>query len=105
MSKFQVQVGIPMVKSNRGRKPTDFPLGDLVVGASFRMDCDIESKKEVESWRRKFRVSAERFNEKLEAKHKYTTALVREMDEVVDDNGEPTGEQIEVTGVRVWRTE
>lgn len=86
---FEIQSGIPMVSSSRGRKPTQFPLDQMEVGDTFLIELDPTSKKQVESWRRKFLNAKKRFNEQYEGK--FTTAVV---------NSESHG-----VGLRVWRTE
>jgi hypothetical protein len=78
-----------MVSSRRGRKATAFPLADMEVGDTFLIECDVESKKEVESWRRKLLTAKKRFSENYEGK--FVTAVV---------NSPEHG-----TGIRVWRTE
>lgn len=81
---FVIEKDVAPVSSKRGRKPTEFPLGDMEVGDSFLIPCDSTVKKEVESWRRKFLVAKKRFNEEFEGK--FTTAVVSD-------------------GLRIWRTE
>ena len=63
------------------------------VGVSFLIPCDVTSKKDVESWRRKLLVAKKRFAETLEEgdERKFTTAVV---------NSEEQG-----VGLRVWRTQ
>lgn len=86
---FNIETGIDIPTSNRGRKPTEFPLTEMEVGNTFLIALDPEDKKQVESWRRKFLTAKKRFNEKYEGK--FTTAVV---------NSEQHG-----VGLRVWRTE
>jgi len=87
---FVIQAGIAPVSNKRGRRPTDFPLGDMDVGHSFLIECDINEKKVVESWRRKLLVARKRFVEAgADESVKFMTAIVN------DEHG---------TGLRVWRT-
>lgn len=86
---FTIETGIPMVNTHRGRKPTEFPLTEMEVGQTFLIECDVENKKEVESWRRKFLTAKKRFSENYDGK--FTTAVV---------NSAEHG-----TGIRVWRTQ
>lgn len=86
---FQIETGIPMVTSTRGRKPTQFPLEEMDKGDTFLIECDPTDKKAIESWRRKFLTAKKRFAEQYEGK--FTTAVV---------NSETHG-----TGLRVWRVE
>lgn len=64
---FKVESGIPFVsnRGGRGRKPTAFPFDDMDVGDSFLIHCDSQSKKALDSWRRKLRVAKQRYNEAL----------------------------------------
>ena len=52
---FQIESGVPIPKiAGRGRAATvTFPFGDLDIGDSFLIPCDVSDKKAVESWRRK----------------------------------------------------
>jgi hypothetical protein len=57
---FQIVSGIPMPVAARGRKAVDLPLGLMNKGDSFLIPFDVtaeESKKTLESWRRKVLVS------------------------------------------------
>ena len=85
---FTIESGVAPISNQRGRKPTDFPLGDMGVGDSFLIPIsssdDEDSKKQVESWRRKFLIAKKRFSETFEGK--FQTAVVE-------------------GGLRVWRTE
>ena len=82
---FVIESGVAPVSGKRGRKPTEFPLGEMAVGDSFLIALeDTSVKKDVESWRRKFLVAKKRFNEEFEGK--FQTAVVE-------------------GGLRVWRTE
>lgn len=90
---FELESGVSPVSGKRGRKPTDFPLDQMDVGISFLVPCNVEAKKEVESWRRKLLVAKKRFMETLDEgdERKFTTAVV---------NSDELG-----TGLRVWRTQ
>jgi hypothetical protein len=94
---FTIESGVAAISNKRGRKPTDFPLGEMAVGDSFLIPIAVEMaegateaahaeevKKQVESWRRKFLIAKKRFNEAFEGK--FQTAVVE-------------------GGLRVWRTE
>lgn len=83
---FQLEAGVPIISGKRGRKPTEFPLGDMEVGYSFLIPCNTQEKKEVESWRRKLLVAKKRFIEENGEGYKFQTAVVAE-------------------GLRVWRTQ
>lgn len=84
---FTIEADIPMASGKRGRKPTEFPLGDMNVGDSFLISCDTTDKKVVDSWRRKLLVAKKRFAEQYDAEGiKFQTGTV---------DG----------GLRVWRTE
>lgn len=78
---FEVQSNVPVVASARGRKPTPFPLAQMDVGDSFLIPCDSQSKKELDSWRRKLLVARKRMG----ADWQFKTAIVAD-------------------GLRVWRT-
>jgi hypothetical protein len=80
---FQIESGITMKITGRGRPPgaARFPLADMDVGHSFLIPCDVENKKEVDSWRRKLLAEKKRMDG-----GKWQTALTSE-------------------GLRVWRTE
>ena len=82
---FQIESGVPLPKAKRGpgRKATEFPMGDMNVGDSFLMPCDVKDAKTLANWRRKFLLAKERFLTQYEAAFKTAT---------VED------------GVRVWRT-
>jgi len=86
---FVIQAGIAPVSNKRGRRPTEFPLDEMDVTHSFLIECDINDKKAVESWRRKLLVAKKRFAEGGNDSIKFTTAVVS------DEHG---------TGLRVWRT-
>ena len=90
---FQLESGVSPVSGKRGRKPTELPLDQMDVGISFLIPCNVEEKKEVESWRRKLLVAKKRCMETLDEgdERKFTTAVV---------NSEELG-----TGLRVWRTQ
>ena len=92
---YKIESGVPFAvkRGGRGRKPSEFPFTDMEVGDSFLIPCDVTSKKEVESWRRKLLVAKKRFAETLEEgdDRKFTTAVV---------NSEEQG-----VGLRVWRTQ
>ncbi len=90
---FQLETGVRQTTGKRGRKPTEFPLDQMDVGVSFLIPCNVEEKKEVESWRRKLLVAKKRFAESLDEgdERKFTTAVV---------NSEEQG-----VGLRVWRTQ
>jgi hypothetical protein len=94
---FVIESGVAPVSNKRGRKSTEFPLGDMSVGDSFMIptvptmpeDATAEaiavaSKKLLESWRRKVLIAKKAFCAEFEGK--YQTAVV---------DG----------GLRVWRTE
>ena len=94
---FVIQAGIPKTTAPRGRKPTEFPFGDMEVGTSFLIPVEKtedtkEFEKTIESWRRKLRTSLKSFNEEFEGK--FETGVVTEKDE----------DGATVHGVRVWRT-
>ena len=78
---FEIESGIPVAVSARGRKPTAFPLAHMDVGDSFLIECDTNSKKVLDSWRRKLLVARKRLDPDLQLR----TAVV---------DG----------GLRVWRT-
>lgn len=82
---FQIESGVPLPKAQRGpgRKATEFPIGDMQVGDSFLMPCDVKNAKELANWRRKFLLAKKRFLSTYEGAFKTLT---------VDG------------GIRVWRT-
>ena len=84
---FVIESGVAPVTGKRGRKPTEFPLDQMSVGDSFLIPCNVQEKKEVESWRRKLLVAKKRFAEGYEDgdQFKFTTAVMAD-------------------GLRVWRT-
>ncbi len=81
---FSVESNVPLVAHARGRKPTQFPLDEMGVQDSFLIACDVENKKAVDSWRRKFAVAKKQFLA-LNEDAAFKTALVKD-------------------GMRVWRT-
>lgn len=87
---FKVESGIPFVsnRGGRGRKPTAFPFDDMDVGDSFLIHCDSQSKKALDSWRRKLRVAKQRYNE----------ALPKDETHIELRTG------VEKDGLRVWMT-
>ena len=80
---FTVESGVPVPKRTRGRAPTPFPMADMAVGDSFLIECDINDKKALTNWRRKFLMAKKVFLTQFEGA--FQTATV---------DG----------GVRVWRT-
>jgi hypothetical protein len=83
MMEFKIESGVPFAsnRGGRGRKPTAFPLHEMLVGNSFLIPCDTTDKKAVDSWRRKLLVAKKRMDG-----GKWSTATVKD-------------------GIRVWRTE
>lgn len=94
---FVIESGVTPVSNKRGRKATEFPLGEMAVGDSFMIptvpkvaeDADEAAiaeatKKMIESWRRKVLIAKKSFCAEFEGK--FQTAVV---------DG----------GLRVWRTE
>lgn len=94
---FVIQSGITRSITGRGRKPTTFPLSQMDIGDSFRVECDITKASEVESWRRKLRTAAKRFAENNGDGYKFETAVVTE------DETDENGDSFKVTGIRIWR--
>lgn len=88
---FQVVTNVPYVAkkpagAGRGRKPTaSFPLADMAVGASFLIECDVNDKNKLASWRRKF----------LNAKKKFIAET--------NDDGYKFKTAVVEGGIRVWR--
>ena len=59
---FKIESGIPLKAVGRGRAPTNtFPLDEMEPGESFLIPCDVNDKKAIESWRRKFLSAKKRF--------------------------------------------
>jgi hypothetical protein len=56
---FKIESGVPL-KVTRGRKPTSFPLGEMQVGDSFLIPCEMTDPKVVGSWRRKLLAAKKR---------------------------------------------
>ena len=80
---FTVESGIEMPKRARGRAPTKFPIADMAVGDSFLIPCDINDKKALTNWRRKFLMAKKVFLSQYEGA--FQTATMSD-------------------GIRVWRT-
>ena len=83
---FEIESGVAVETSRRGRKSTAFPLVDMSVGDSFLIAFDPEGEeglKMTESWRRKLRIGVKEFNKTYEGKFQ-------------------TG--VKPDGLRVWRT-
>lgn len=94
---FVIESGVTPISNKRGRKATEFPLGQMAVGDSFMIPTAVSmpedapaeavadaTKKMVESWRRKVLIAKKQFCAEFEGK--FQTAVV---------DG----------GLRVWRTE
>lgn len=94
---FTIESGVTPVSNKRGRKSTEFPLAEMAVGDSFMVPTvptvpegstpefiAEETKKLVESWRRKVLIAKKKFCAEFEGK--FQTAVVE-------------------GGLRVWRTE
>lgn len=80
---FVVESGIPFtprVGGGRGRKPTAFPLDEMEVGDSFLIECDVTSKKAVDSWRRKLLGARKRFAAAYEDGDQYKFQTVTELE-------------------------
>jgi hypothetical protein len=69
-----------MVSNRRGRKAVAFPFGEMDVGDSFLIECDVEAKNEINNWRRKIAIAKKAFGQGT-----FSTATMGD-------------------GVRVWRT-
>lgn len=80
---FTVEAGVPIPKRARGRAPTPFPMGTMQIGDSFLIPCDINDKKALTNWRRKFLMAKKVFLSQYEGA--FQTATVSD-------------------GIRVWRT-
>ena len=83
---FQIESGVALEASKRGRKSTAFPLHDMTVGDSFLIEFDTEGDEGVkmtESWRRKLRIATKEFAKSYEGKFQTGT---------------------KADGLRVWRT-
>jgi hypothetical protein len=77
---FEIESDVPMVSNRRGRKAVTFPFGEMDVGDSFLVDCDVEAKNEINNWRRKIAIAKKAFGQGT-----FSTATVGD-------------------GIRVWRT-
>jgi len=80
---FTVEAGVPVPKRARGRAPTAFPMQQMQIGDSFLIPCDINDKKALSNWRRKFLMAKKVFLSQYEGA--FQTATMSD-------------------GVRVWRT-
>jgi len=80
---FTVESGVPVPKRARGRAPTAFPMNSMQVGDSFLIPCDINDKRALTNWRRKFLMAKKVFLSQYEGA--FQTATMSD-------------------GIRVWRT-
>ena len=67
---FTIEKGIKYVSTalgGRGRKATEFPLADMEPEDSFLIECDVTSKKALDSWRRKLLAAKKRFAAEYDA--------------------------------------
>jgi len=80
---FTVESGVPVPQRTRGRAPTAFPMDKMKVGDSFLIECDVQDKKALTNWRRKFLMAKKVFLKQYDGA--FQTATVGE-------------------GIRVWRT-
>jgi hypothetical protein len=77
---FEIESDVPMVSNRRGRKAVEFPFGEMDVGDSFLVPCDVNAKNEINNWRRKIAIAKKAFGQGT-----FSTATVGD-------------------GIRVWRT-